>query len=114
MAKAEWGTKRTCPETGKRFYDLNKAPIISPYTGKEIDQNNTLNSEKKRSKNSQKIKETNVETPDEILNIEDEDLILEGEDDSTDIDDNLLEEEEADTVPLEDITDVPTSDSEEN
>ena len=34
MAKAELGTKRTCPETDKKFYDLGKDPIVSPYTGK--------------------------------------------------------------------------------
>ena len=34
MAKAELGTKRTCPETDKKFYDLGKDPVISPYTGK--------------------------------------------------------------------------------
>ncbi|MBP1851647.1 TIGR02300 family protein [Rhizobium halophytocola] len=33
MAKAELGTKRTCPDTGKKFYDLNKNPIVSPYSG---------------------------------------------------------------------------------
>ncbi len=32
MAK-DLGTKRTDPETGKKFYDLNKDPIVSPYTG---------------------------------------------------------------------------------
>ncbi len=32
MAKPDLGTKRTCPETGKKFYDLNKDPIVSPYT----------------------------------------------------------------------------------
>ena len=35
MPKEEWGVKRVCPETGKRFYDLGKDPITSPYTGKE-------------------------------------------------------------------------------
>ena len=35
MAKPELGTKRTCPETGRKFYDLNKTPIVSPYTGTE-------------------------------------------------------------------------------
>lgn len=30
----ERGTKRTDPETGKKFYDLNMDPIVSPYTGK--------------------------------------------------------------------------------
>ena len=33
MAKPDLGTKRTDPETGKKFYDLNRDPIISPYTG---------------------------------------------------------------------------------
>ena len=33
MAKSELGTKRVCPETGRKFYDLNKDPIVSPYTG---------------------------------------------------------------------------------
>lgn len=34
MAKPELGTKRVCPETGRKFYDLQKDPIVSPYTGK--------------------------------------------------------------------------------
>ena len=33
MAKPELGTKRIDPETGRKFYDLNKDPIVSPYTG---------------------------------------------------------------------------------
>ncbi|MET3588973.1 uncharacterized protein (TIGR02300 family) [Bartonella silvatica] len=33
MAKQELGTKRIDPETGKKFYDLNRDPIVSPYTG---------------------------------------------------------------------------------
>src|SRR5579871_5134901 len=36
MAKSELGTKRVCPETGRKFYDLNKNPVISPYTGKVV------------------------------------------------------------------------------
>lgn len=35
VPKPDLGTKRTCPETGKNFYDLNKDPIVSPYTGQE-------------------------------------------------------------------------------
>jgi uncharacterized protein (TIGR02300 family) len=34
VARPELGTKRVCPETGRKFYDLNKDPIVSPYTGK--------------------------------------------------------------------------------
>ena len=36
MAKPELGIKRVCPDTGRRFYDLNKDPVISPYTGKVV------------------------------------------------------------------------------
>lgn len=36
MAKPELGTKRVCPDTGRKFYDLNKNPVISPYTGKIV------------------------------------------------------------------------------
>ncbi len=33
MAKPELGIKRACPVTGRKFYDLNRDPIVSPYTG---------------------------------------------------------------------------------
>jgi uncharacterized protein (TIGR02300 family) len=36
VAKSELGTKRICPTTGKKFYDLNKNPVISPYTGEVV------------------------------------------------------------------------------
>ena len=36
MAKPELGTKRVCPVTGRKFYDLNKSPVISPYTGEVV------------------------------------------------------------------------------
>lgn len=36
MVKAELGTKRICPVTGRKFYDLNKDPVISPYTGQIV------------------------------------------------------------------------------
>jgi uncharacterized protein (TIGR02300 family) len=36
VAKSELGTKRICPETGRKFYDLNKTPVISPYTGNVV------------------------------------------------------------------------------
>jgi uncharacterized protein (TIGR02300 family) len=36
VAKPQLGTKRVCPDTGRKFYDLNKDPVISPYTGKVV------------------------------------------------------------------------------
>ncbi|QZH74486.1 MAG: TIGR02300 family protein [Erythrobacter sp.] len=29
MVKPEWGTKRTCPKCGERFYDLNKEDPVT-------------------------------------------------------------------------------------
>jgi uncharacterized protein (TIGR02300 family) len=36
VAKSDLGIKRICPTTGKKFYDLNKNPVISPYTGEVV------------------------------------------------------------------------------
>jgi len=36
MPKEEWGVKRVCPTTGKRFYDMNRSPVVSPYTGEAV------------------------------------------------------------------------------
>jgi uncharacterized protein (TIGR02300 family) len=36
VAKADLGTKRICPTTGRKFYDLNKTPVISPYSGEVV------------------------------------------------------------------------------
>jgi uncharacterized protein (TIGR02300 family) len=36
VAKTDLGTKRVCPDTGRKFYDMGKTPVISPYTGKVV------------------------------------------------------------------------------
>ena len=114
MAKEEWGTKRVCPNTGKRFYDLNNNPVISPYTGKEIILDKSASSKMKtKTKSAENQKDEKFEGSDELLSIDD-DLILDEEADSSEIDDELLEEDEQDTVPLEEITDVPSAESDEN
>ena len=114
MAKEEWGTKRVCPETGKRFYDLNNNPVISPYTGKEIILDKSTSSKiKAKTKSAEGQQDEKFEESDELLSIDD-DLILDEEADTSELDDELLEEDEQDTVPLEEITDVPSAESEEN
>ena len=30
MAKPDWGTKRTCPGCGAKFYDLRRSPVTCP------------------------------------------------------------------------------------
>ena len=37
MTKAELGTKRTCPNCGTRYYDLNRSPIICPRCGTQFE-----------------------------------------------------------------------------
>lgn len=114
MAKEEWGTKRICPDTGKRFYDLNNIPVISPYTGKEIILDKSVSEKINTTRKSEENPtDPNVDSSDELLTIDD-DLILDEEDDSSELDDELLEEDDQDTVPLEEITDVPSNDVEEN
>ncbi len=36
MDHSERGTKRICPTTGRKFYDLNRDPVVSPYTGEVV------------------------------------------------------------------------------
>ena len=114
MAKEEWGTKRICPETGKRFYDLNNSPVISPYTGKEIILDKSSSEKTKATRKSEEnLNDAKFEASEELLTIDD-DLILDDGEDSSELDDELLEEDDQDTVPLEEITDVASKESEEN
>ena len=104
MPKEEWGTKRVCPETGKRFYDLGKTPVISPYTGEVV---NLDTGKGKRSLTADKSDAASAKKEEEVL--DDEDIILDDDDDDTDVDlgDDVLEDDEDDdNVPLEEIKDV--------
>ena len=48
MEKEKLGKKWICPTTGKKFYDLNKEPVTSPYTGEQLEIINTENVEKEK------------------------------------------------------------------
>ena len=106
MPKEEWGTKRLCPTTGKRFYDLNKDPIVSPYTGEvlEVDASKSrMIAADAEDAATKKAKEAEVE----------EDALLDDEDDvDVDLDDDILDDDDDDddTVPLDDIADVASND----
>ncbi|MDE1130913.1 MAG: TIGR02300 family protein [Ascidiaceihabitans sp.] len=106
MPKAEWGTKRLCPTSGKRFFDLNKNPIVSPYTGEivEIDNSKTrMIAADAEDAVTAKAKEAET----------DEDVVLDDDDDiDVDLGDDVLEDEEEDTVSLDEIADVSNEDNE--
>ena len=106
MPKEEWGVKRVCPTTGKRFYDLNKSPIVSPYTNEvvELDQNkNRMIAADAADMSSVRNKEAEVDS---------EDIVLEEDTDDVEVDlaDDILEDDEEDTVPLEEIADISSDD----
>jgi uncharacterized protein (TIGR02300 family) len=104
MPKAEWGTKRICPTTGKRFYDLNRSPIISPYTGEVIDIETA-----RRKMAAAVISRVQPEKDDEVLveDIEADDDLLDADvADDTELDDDLLEDDTDDNVSLDDLADV--------
>ncbi len=107
MPKEEWGTKRLCPETGKRFYDLNRNPIVSPYTGEvvEFDTGKTrMIAADAEDAASAKAKASS----------EEEDAVLDEEDDvDVDLDDDLLDDdEEEENVSLDEIADVAAEEDE--
>ncbi len=110
MPKEEWGTKRVCPTTGKRFYDLNKNPIVSPYTGEVI----TLDTGKQsRVMVADKADKDSVSDDEDTLIEDDDDVVLEDDDDDSsevDLGDDVLEEEDDDNVSLDDIADVSNED----
>lgn len=106
MPKTEWGTKRVCPVTGKRFFDMNRTPVVSPYTGEVVPldtgrQNRVLVADKADKKS--------------VVAEEEEEVVLEDDDDEvdvadTEIDDDLLEDDDDDSVSLDEIADVPGDD----
>ncbi|WP_299025745.1 TIGR02300 family protein [uncultured Sulfitobacter sp.] len=109
MPNEEWGTKRLCPTTGKRFYDLNKDPIISPYTGEvvEVDQS--------KSRMIAADAADAATTKAKAAEVKDDEDLVDDDDVDVDLDDDLLDDDEDDddTVPLEEIADVasPEDDS---
>ena len=106
MPKEEWGVKRVCPTTGKRFYDLNKSPIVSPYTNDivELDQN--------KNRMIAADAEDMSTVRDKASELESEDIVLEQDADDVEVDlaDDILEDDEEDTVPLEEIADMSSDD----
>jgi uncharacterized protein (TIGR02300 family) len=115
VAKPELGTKRIDPETGRKFYDLNKDPIVSPYTGKSYPRSYFEDS-KSAVEDEEDVAEKELDSEDEgaeIVSLEDaddeakgggDDLPDLGDDDDVDLgdddDDTFLadDEEEEDDV----------------
>lgn len=109
MPKEEWGVKRMCPTTGRRFYDLNRSPIVSPYTGEVVDIDSTrrkgvLPASRILSDKEDKVLEHVLEGDEELL-------VVDAADDA-ELEDELLEPDEDETVSLEDLAEVGSDEEE--
>ncbi len=104
MPKEEWGVKRVCPTTGKRFYDLNKNPIISPYTGEVVEvetgKRSMIAADAEDAANK-KAQETGDEL--DVDGLDDNDV-------DVDLDDDVLDDDDDDNVSLDEIADVASED----
>ena len=121
MAKSELGTKRIDPETGRKFYDLNKDPIVSPYTGKSYPRSYFESGSEKPIEEEVEAEEKELDPEDdapEVVSLEEADDEAKGGDDLPDIDDEedvdlgdddedtFLEEEEEENDDVADIIGV--------
>jgi uncharacterized protein (TIGR02300 family) len=95
VAKPELGTKRVCPETGRKFYDLNKDPVVSPYTGKSyplsfFEETKVIAlMEKEEQEEVAEVDPENTEV--ELVSLEDADDEVAGTEDIPDLDDDDVE-----------------------
>ena len=95
MAKQELGTKRIDPETGRKFYDLNRDPIVSPYTGKSYplsffeETSAAAVLEKDEDEDVNEVDTENTEV--ELVSLEDADEDAAGGDDLPDLGDDDVE-----------------------
>ena len=108
MAAEEWGTKRLCPTTGKRFYDLNKDPIVSPYTGE------VLEVDPSKSRVIAADAEDAATTKAKAAEATEDDVLEDDDDVDVELDDDLLDDDDDDqNVSLDEIADVPADDSDD-
>ena len=107
MPNEEWGTKRICPTTGKRFYDLNKNPIVSPYTGEVVNIDTSKTRPMIADAEDAQTKKMKVEDADDDLILDDDD------DEDVDLGDDVLDEDDDDTVSFDDLGDVAAGDDED-
>jgi uncharacterized protein (TIGR02300 family) len=124
VAKPELGAKRVCPETGRKFYDLNKDPIVSPYTGQSYPRS-YFESGSPAIEEEEEVEDKEAEAEDEgaeTISLEEADDEakggsddLEGEDDDVDLgddeeDDTFLADEEEDEDDVSGIIGVGDDD----
>ena len=129
MARPEFGTKRVDPVTGRKFYDLNRDPVVSPYTGQSYPRSifDPVPKQSRAAAAASDDDEAEVEVAagaPEFVPLADaevadsgKDVVIEDievEDDGTEADDTFLEEEEEDDGDVSDLIDGDMEDDEES
>lgn len=132
MAKTDLGTKRIDPETGRKFYDLNRDPIVSPYTGKSYPRSYFDSTPISIVDDEEELEKKELDAEDdgpELVPLEDADEDdskgssddvpdIDGDDDvdldDDDDDDTFLPDEEEEDDDLDDIIGVGGEDDDEN
>jgi uncharacterized protein (TIGR02300 family) len=108
MPKEEWGVKRLCPHCASRFYDLARDPMTCPVCA------STFSAESLVVGRGRVIVADKASVRERDLEVEDldteEDIDADAGD--VDLDDDLLEDDEDDTVSLDEIADVAGGDEE--
>jgi uncharacterized protein (TIGR02300 family) len=126
VAKSELGTKRIDPETGRKFYDLNHDPIVSPYTGKSYPRSYFESGNDIAADQEEEVDEKELDTEEagaELVPLEDADeeskggdLPDLGDDEEVDLgdddDDTFLADEEEEDDDVTDIIGVGDDDDE--
>lgn len=112
MPKEEWGVKRVCPTTGKRFYDLGASPIVSPYTGEVVVLETGKGGAQSLVADKAATKAKDTESDDEDL-VLDDDIDIDDDDDTDLPDDDVLDDDDEDTVALDDIADVASEEGDD-
>ena len=128
VAKSELGTKRIDPETGRKFYDLNNDPIVSPYTGKSYPRSYFDSGNEKVIEEEEAVEEKELDSEEEgavLVPLEDaddeakgsgDDLPDLGEDEEVDLgdddDDTFLADEEEEDDDVSGIIGVGDDDDE--
>jgi uncharacterized protein (TIGR02300 family) len=111
VANPDLGAKRICPETGRKFYDLNKDPIVSPYTGQSYPRS-YFESTLAVPEPEEEVEEKELDTEEasaELVSLEDADEEAKGTDDIS------LGDDEDDDVDLgDDDDDTFLADDEED
>jgi len=75
VVKPEWGTKRTCPKCGTRFYDLTKDdPVVCIDCGNEWAPEPILKTKQPLPVAEEKEKEPEANDDDDDLDVDDDDL----------------------------------------